>query len=669
MLEYVTIDHGFEIRYAHEVMRVEQWGRDSVRVRCAQHAIASADVGALEAPPEPRDCPPARRDEQDGRTVRLVVGDLTVEARLDAGDGKPAVMLRFLRTGDGRELLAEEREHFWWPGSHVFYGQRSGLYEIHQRFRAYPGERIFGLGQHTHGRLNHKGVVLDLVQRNAEVTIPFYLSSRGYGFLWNSPAVGRVELAENATRWVADAAPGLDYWVTTGPTPADILERYADAVGHPPVLPEWATGFWQCKLRYLNQEQLLDVVREYRRRELPLSVIVTDFFHWTAMGDYRFDPEEYPDPEAMMRELDELGVRLMVSVWPTISPLSENYDEMVRRGLLVGADQGVELHQDIHDKKMPRSLPVAFYDPTNPRARRFVWETVKRGYFDLGVRVWWLDACEPELNPGHPKNLSFHAGPGAAVANIYPRDNARTFWEGSREAGAPGTVLLCRSAWAGQARYGAAVWSGDIPPTWDSLARQVRAGMSIGISGIPWWTTDIGGFHGGDPADEAYRELYARWFAFGTFCPLFRLHGHREPRGELGSPVSGGPNEVWSYGERCLEVSRAHMELRERLRPYIGEVMRQASETGVPALRALFVQFPDDATAWEVDDEFLLGPDLLIAPVTGPGVTSREVYLPAGARWTEIHSGRTFDGGGRIEAEAPYEYIPVFRREGARIGV
>ena len=189
MLEYVTIDHGFEIRYAHEVMRVEQWGRDSVRVRCAQHAIASADVGALEAPPEPRDCPPARRDEQDGRTVRLVVGDLTVEARLDAGDGKPAVMLRFLRTGDGRELLAEEREHFWWPGSHVFYGQRSGLYEIHQRFRAYPGERIFGLGQHTHGRLNHKGVVLDLIQRNAEVTIPFYPVSYTHLTLPTTPYV------------------------------------------------------------------------------------------------------------------------------------------------------------------------------------------------------------------------------------------------------------------------------------------------------------------------------------------------------------------------------------------------------------------------------------------------------------------------------------------------
>ncbi|WP_235931655.1 MULTISPECIES: glycoside hydrolase family 31 protein [Actinomyces] len=666
-MEYVVIADGLEIRHAHEVLRIEQWGRDSVRVRAAQHAIPAADVGALEE--RPTGLPAAAVSETDDGRLRLVAGGLTVEARIDAGDGKPTVMLSFLRTADGSELLAEQREHFWWPGARVFYGQRSGLFEIHQQFKAYEGERIYGLGQHQHGRLDHKGLVIDLVQRNTEVSIPFYLSNRGYGFLWNNPAVGRVELADGSTRWVADAAPALDYWLTAGATPSDIMSNYADAVGHAPQLPEWASGFWQCKLRYLGQEEILDVAREYKRLGLPLSVIVTDFFHWTAMGDFAFDPQEYPDPAAMMAELDELGVRLMVSIWPTISPLSSNYDEMASKGLLVGTDQGIEFHQSIHDKKMPRDLPVAFYDPTNPRAREYVWQAVKKNYYDLGVTVWWLDACEPELNPGHPKNLSFYSGPGSAVANTYPRDNAKAFYDGMTAAGEPPTVLLCRSAWAGQAKYGAAVWSGDIPPTWESLARQIRAGLSIGMSGIPWWTTDIGGFHGGDPSDEAYRELYARWFAFGAYCPLFRLHGHRDPRGELGSPMSGGPNEVWSYGERCLEISREHMDLRERLRPYISRVMHEAAELGTPAMRALFLEFPEDERAWEVEDEFLLGPDLLVVPVTAPGVMYQDAYLPAGARWVEIHTGETYDGGQTVTVPAPYEYIPAFRREGAEIGV
>lgn len=666
MLDVQLLDDGFEVRHAHEVLRVQRWGPDSVRVRVAQHAIADTDHGALEEAPPASSHGPAT---QEGDVVRLVNGALTVQARLSVGNGTPATMLTFLRTDDGYELLAEKREHFWWPGSHVFYGQRSGLYEIHQQFKAYDGERIYGMGQHQHGRLDHKGLVVDLLQRNTEVTIPFYLSSRGYGFLWNNPALGRVEFREDATRWVADSAPGLDYWVTAGATPAQIMSHYADAVGHVPQMPDWATGFWQCKLRYLSQDEILQVAREYRRRNLPLSVIVTDFFHWTAMGDYRFDPQEYPDPAAMVRELDEMGVRLMVSVWPTISPMSDNYDEMVRRGLLVGTDQGVEFHQAIHDKQMPRALPVAFYDPTNPAARQYLWDKVRQGYYDAGVRVWWLDACEPELNPGHAANLSFHAGPGCAVANVYPRDNARAFYEGMAGQGEEPTVLLCRSAWAGQGRYGAAVWSGDIAPTWQALAEQVPAGLSIGIAGIPWWTTDIGGFHGGDPTDEDYQELYARWFAFGTFCPLFRLHGHREPRGELGSPVSGGPNEVWSYGQRCLEVSRAHMELREHMRPYLGRVMEAASRQGLPAMRALFVQFPDDERCWDVTDEFLLGPDVLVAPVTEPGVRRRDVYLPAGQDWREIHCGTRYEGGQVVSAAAPYEYIPVFVRVGSDTGL
>ncbi len=651
-----------ELRHQHEVIRVEPWGVDSVRLRAAQGTIPRSDVGALQAPPANQATPAVT---VEGGSGRLVNGALTVEIELAPAGPAPTPVVRFLRTDTGAELLAEKREHYWWPGARGYDRDRGGGRELYQQFHAYPGERLFGMGQRTHGRLDHKGLALDLVQRNAEVSIPFLLSSRGYGFLWNNPGIGRVEFAENVTRWTAAAARGIDYFVTTG-TPAQILSHYADATGHAPPLPRWASGFWQSKLRYRSQEELLEVAREHRRRGLPLSVIVTDYFHWTAMGDYRFDPAEYPDPAAMMRELAELDVRLMVSIWPTVSPLSENYETMRDQGLLVGTDEGVQFLNTVRDKGMAVPMPVALYDPTNPRTRDFVWSVVKRNYHDLGIGTWWLDACEPELNPGHPAKVTYHAGPGAEVAGIYPRDNARLFAEGM--AGEE-TVLLCRSAWAGQQRYGAAVWSGDIPATWESLRQQVRAGLSIAIAGIPWWTTDIGGFHGGDANDADYRELVVRWFQYGAFCPLFRLHGNREPRTTTGWDETGGPNEVWAFGDEAYAIIKDVMLMRERLRPYLHEQLDKASKNGLPAMRPLFVDFPDDERAWAVDDQLMFGPDVLVAPVTEAGARSRTVYLPEFARWTHVWSGREHEGGALVVEKAPLSQIPVYVRDGAKVPV
>jgi alpha-D-xyloside xylohydrolase len=665
MATFSSTGNALEVRHRHEIIRIEAWGRDSVRVRAAQHRFPLESHGALEDA-APINSTATIEIGEDAAT--LVTGDLTVSVVFDRTLAYPEPQLTFSRTSTGIELLAESREHFWMPGARVFIGNRSGAYEIHQQFAAYDDEKLFGLGQRTHGRLDLKGLALDLVQRNAEVNIPFVLSSRGYGMLWNLPATGRVEFADNATRWSVGQAREIDYWFAAG-SPADILSRYADATGHTPELPDWASGFWQSKLRYRNQEELLEVARAHHRRGLPLSVIVSDFFHWSAMGDYRFDANEWPDPQAMVDELRGLGVELMVSIWPTVSPLSENFDEYRDRGLLVGSDQGVEFQQTIQDKGMAVPMPVAFYDPTNPRTRDYVWSLVKQNYLDYGIRVFWLDASEPELNPSNPGNLSLHAGPGAEVAQVYPKENARLFAEGMSAAGQDGTVLLCRSAWAGSQKYGAAVWSGDIPATWQSLGQQVRAGLGMAISGIPWWTTDIGGFHGGNASDPAYQELVIRWFQYGVFCPLFRLHGDREPRLPTGHEMTGGPNEVWSFGEVATPIIASTLQLRERLRPYIHEQMSLAASSGLPPMRPLFVDFPDDPAAWTTDDEFLFGPDILVAPILTAGQRSREVYLPIGKRWNDAFSGETFAGGTTITVDAPIERIPVFTSEGSQVPI
>ncbi|MFD0775342.1 TIM-barrel domain-containing protein [Streptomonospora algeriensis] len=652
------IDGGIEWHGGHQVVRVEPWGADSVRVRAGLYRLHSGIPGALDERPAAD-----AEIRVKGDTAHLVNGEITAEVDDDG-------MLRFLRSSSQAELLAEQRAHFWWPGSRTYTSTGNGYYRIEQLFAAYEGERMFGLGQHTHGLFDQKGAVVDLVQRNAEVSIPFLFSSRGYGLLWNSPAVGRVELAGNGTRWVSDSARQIDYWVTAGADPAAIMANYAGATGHAPMLPEWASGFWQCKLRYKTQEELMEVAREHKRRGLPLSVIVADFFHWTHLGDWRFDPREWPDPEGMVRELRAMGTELMVSVWPSVSPLSENFAEMLRRGLLVATEQGPPVHADWADKGVDGKVQVSFYDATNPQAREFVWDRIQRNYHDLGVRVWWLDACEPEIKPGHQHNLHYHAGPGAEVANIYPAEHARGFYEGMRAAGESEVVTLCRSAWAGSQRYGAALWSGDIAPTFASLRTQIRAGLNVAMSGIPWWTTDIGGFHGGDQDSPQYRELLVRWFQYGVFCPLLRLHGFREPFvDDLHPQMSGGPNEVWSYGEEVYDRLRELLFLRERLRPYVMEQMRAAHESGMPPMRPLFVDFPGDARAWEVDDAFMFGPDVLVAPVAEYGAREHDVYLPEGTRWREPYSGEVYPGGTLVHLPAPLDRAPVLVREGASVPV
>jgi alpha-D-xyloside xylohydrolase len=654
---------GLSIRTGSRFLRLEAWGPDVVRVRETPNPTFAEVPNALVAS-GPTDAQIDLRD--DGASLRT--GALTVTV-------SPYGRLQFYRKGSPEPRFSDVD---WNPGapqlhpiSREFRPVEQDLYHIEANFLAYDDERFFGLGQHRHGLLDQKGAIIDLFQRNAEVAIPFLVSSRGYGLLWNNPAVGRVELGADRTRWVAEASRQLDYLVIVPPaepavaaesTYAAIMRRYADLTGHAPQMPEWATGFWQCKLRYADQDELLDVAREHKRRGLPMSVIVVDFFHWKQQGDWSFDPEHWPDPEAMIRELSQMGIRLMVSVWPTVNPKSENAALMRRDGHLLKGRHGEYVVFPFIDTNETPPVLVNYYDPTNPAAREFVWRQCKQNYWDKGVALFWLDACEPELYPIDHANLSFHAGGGSEVSGVYPLMHECGFYEGMTAAGAESVINLCRSAWAGSQRYGAAVWSGDIRSDWETLRKQIAAGLNMGMSGIPWWTTDIGGFYGGDINDPGFRELLIRWFEFGVFCPICRLHGNRDPRPES-HLVSGAANEVWSYGGEVYEVLRELLFLRERLRPYLHEQMRIASETGVPPMRPLFFDYPDDQESYRIADEFLLGPDIIAAPVTEPGACSRAVYVPRDGNWTDGWTGKRLPAGQWVSLDAPLERIPVLVRE------
>jgi alpha-D-xyloside xylohydrolase len=662
---FIRTDSGFIARQGGETVQVDAWGESGARVRSSLGAISDTPGSALLEPGATN----VEVEIGDDR-ARLRNGELVVEVH--DNDEERFVpfhpLVRFLRA-DGTELLAESVPHFAAPPQRRYRRSGGDLYRCDVTFDAHPDERFYGLGQHQHGLLDQKGAVIDLIQRNSEVSVPFALSSRGYGFLWNMPGAGRVELGANRTRWSADGARQVDYWVTTGATPADIVSHYVRVTGLPPMLPEWASGFWQSKLRYREQDELLEVAREYKRRGLPLSVIVCDYFHWTRQGEWRFDSAEWPDPKAMVDELRELGVELMVSVWPTVNPASDHYAEMDRRGLLVRNTAGLPLQLAFWDKGIDGQAFMRYYDATNPEARSFVWEKITDGYRRHGIRAFWLDACEPEILSDNHENALYFLGAGTEVQGVYPREHARGFYEGLRESGEEDVLLLCRSAWAGSQRYGAAVWSGDIESTFEALADQIPAGLNMGISGIPWWTTDIGGFMGGDPTTDSFRELVVRWFQFAAFCPLFRLHGVRQPGPLVGSGQTGAPNEVWSFGEEAYELIREQLALRERIRPYVMEQMATASSTGLPPMRALFLEFPDEDAAWEVGDQFLLGPDVLVAPVTAQGARERNVYLPVGASWLDAWTGERIEQTGWVKADAPLERIPVYVREGGALGV
>ncbi len=531
------------------------------------------------------------------------------------------------------------------------------------RFEAFDDEKIYGMGQYQHKHLDKKGAVLELAHRNSQASVPFMISSRGYGMLWNNPAVGEVKFATNMTEWTAKSTKKLDYYITAGDTPAEIEYHYSAVTGRTPMMPEYGLGYWQCKLRYRNQEELLNVAREHKRRGLPMDAIVVDFFHWTRQGDFKFEPRDWPDPEAMVRELKELGIETVVSVWPTIDEKSENYGEMKEQGYLVRADRGMEQH-------MTWMGDTVFYDATNPGAQKFVWERCKENYYQKGIRCFWLDEAEPEYGPYDFDNYRYYKGPALQCTNIYPLMYAKGFYDGLKEAGEKEIMSLVRCAWAGSQKYGVLTWSGDIHSSFRSMREQLQAGLSMGIAGIPWWTSDIGGFLGGDIKDPDFQELLLRWFAWGAFCPVFRMHGERSPWYEreeefidgVRQLTSGQDNEVWSFGEENYEILKKFLFLREQMRPYIRKCMKEASDNGSPVMRPMFYEFPKDPACYDAEDQYMFGSKLLVAPVMEAHVTKRNVYLPQGCRWKEAGTQKIYDGGTVVAAAAPIDVIPVFER-------
>lgn len=649
-------DGSLVFRENGETVMITPWGADSLRVRSVILGdISSYSPALLEVP--------AVKAEINIQETSASIRNGNITAELTVQPWGNALQTRFINQ-KGECLLSEipnggalalKARHFMPLNGESF--------KIKASFISERKEKIYGMGQYQQEIMDLKGCNLELAHRNSQASIPFYISSLGYGFLWNNASVGEVHFGLNTTEWIANSSKQLDYWITAGDTPAQIEEAYAGVTGKAPMMPEYGLGFWQCKLRYYNQEQVLNIAREYKKRNIPLDVIVIDYYHWLRCGDWKFDPEYFSDPGAMVKELHDMGIETMVSVWPQVDWRSENFEEMRQKGLLVKANSGIDVQMLFHGNNV-------FMDATNPETREYVWNKCKENYASYGIKTFWLDEAEPEFTGYDFDNYRYYEGTVSQTGNIYPREYSRLFYEGQKASGQEEIVNLVRCAWAGSQRYGALVWSGDIMSTYEDFRKQICAGIHMGISGIPWWTTDIGGFHGGVTDDKDFQELLIRWFEFGTFCPVMRIHGCRLPGKDIINKSgekrewTGADNEVWSYGEENYGIMVKYINIRELIRNYTRSLMEEAHLKGTPVIRALFYEFPEDAVCWDITDSYMFGADLLVAPVCHKHHMERKVYLPKGAVWVNASDGKEYKGGTWHDIPAPVGTIPVFLRDG-----
>jgi alpha-D-xyloside xylohydrolase len=509
-------------------------------------------------------------------------------------------------------------------------------------------EAFYGLGQHQAGVWNYHGESVDIAQDNTNISIPMLLSSNGYGIFWNNASRSRFNNRFVHSMYItSEVADSIDYYFFYGPEFDKIVADYRELTGQAPLFGRWAYGFWQCKNKYKTQQEILAVAHKYRELHIPVDNIVQDWFWWTTMGSFEFS-DQYPDPKGMIDDLHANHFHLMFSVWPYFYPGSAVYTDMDKKGFFIDRTRTADFHP----------AGSALYDATNPEARKYYWSLIDKSLFKIGADAWWQDTTEPETEHREDSVMVTNhvfAGNGARYANIFPLLTTKAVYEGQRAASDQKRVfILSRSAFAGSQRNSVAVWSGDVNSDWESLRRQIPAGLNYSLSGLPYWTTDIGGFTSANPNDPSYRELFVRWFQFGTFCPILRVHGTR----------STDQNELWSYGPEAQKILTSYDTLRYELMPYIYSLAWKTTNEAYTPMRPLVMDFRTDVRAQNIGDQFLFGPSILVNPVTEPDATTRHLYLPK-AQWYDFWTGKVLDGGRAIDAPVTLDRIPLYVRAGS----
>lgn len=586
-----------------------------------------------------------------------------------------------VRTTDGKQLVDmtgwEQAEYNQKDGTaplaHDFRPSDPPSFVVGASFASPADEHYYGLGQNQEGYLDQRHHVVHCAHDynapgGASVCVPFMISNKGYGLLWDNPAKTTIAAGFNeSTHWSSEAGNRVSYFVIAGKDADEIYAGYKLLTGPTHMLPKAAYGYIQCKQRYSSQAELLAVAKGYRERHLPADVLVVDWFYYTKMGQMDMDPKFWPDPKAMNKQLHDMGFETMISVWPRFVPEDRFYSTILKNGWFENGPDGKPVNGLPYDKA------GSDIDTTNPAAGKWYWNVVKDNILSLGFDSLWADETEPDLPPN---GAFFHVGPGTEYFNVYPYFHTKALYDGFRKDFPERRALtLSRDAYLGAQSNGTIFWSSDIHGLWDAYKRQIPTGLDFAASGLTYWSNDTGGWQSLpayhkpahppliDPSDardvvghyDDFPELYTRWFQYATFLPIMRTHGSRRY------------NETWSYGKQAEPILEKYLRLRYELMPYIYSLGYHTWETGAPFMRALPLDFPDDPKVTDLRDEYMFGPAFLVAPVTEQGSTTREVYLPAGSDWYNYWTNEKVKGGQTITVSAPIDTIPLFVRAGSII--
>ncbi|KZN84512.1 Alpha-xylosidase A [Penicillium chrysogenum] len=669
---------GFRMQHGFETVLVQPFGYDGFRVRAWPfRAPTGHEIGFVYDPP----LEGPENGEAHGMTFDTAFnGNLSEELR----NGNMIVRTSGWGGSPGGYRLA-------------FYRVEANGSETLLTNDTTPEEQIYGTGTQQDHLVNKKGLTIDLINFNTHIPTPVFMSNKGYGFIWNMASTGRMEFGPLRNRFTADAASVVDYViVSSDPSDYDTLQQRLSAlVGRAPTPPDWSLGYLQSKLRYENQSEVIQLAQQFHDRKIPVSMIVIDYQSWAHQGDWGLDPALWPDVAEMARQVKDLtNAEMMASLWPSVADDSVNYLEMMAQGFLSATRSGPGTTDSWNGSY------IRNYDSTNPGARRFLWNTLKRNYFDKGIKNFWIDQADGgSLGEAYENNgqsdyvqslpfpmpdVLYAAGTQRSVGKLYPWAHQQAIEEGFRNAtstdmGSPCNYLsLSRSGYIGSQRFCSMIWSGDITSVWETLSAQVASGLSAAATGWGWWTLDAGGFQAdptvpwsGNIDSPEYRELYVRWFQWSTFLPFMRTHGSRTCDFQDAYTCA---NEPWSYGSENTPILVSYINLRHQLSAYLRAVFAQLHKSGRMIMRPLYMDFEKSdphVARWTsantniTTQQYMFGPRLLVSPVTIPNVTEWSVYLPQTAGddskpWTYWWSNQTYSGGQTVTVPAPKEHIPLF---------